>query len=113
MIHIKNHRQKDLFDAWRSLSPKRRELLGQSWAGLFQKELLCEFPVGADGGNNRLFLKSLSDVYRRFLDAALDFAILVPASAEESRVEVTGYPQGLPSWKVKYGDKATGTINNR
>jgi hypothetical protein len=59
-----------------------------------------------DGGYNSLFLKSLSGVYRRFLDAALDFEILVPASAEESRVEVTGYPQGLPSWKVKYGDKA-------
>jgi hypothetical protein len=46
MIHIKNHKQKDLFDPWRFLSPKRRELLDQSWAGLFQKELLCELPVG-------------------------------------------------------------------
>jgi len=46
MIHIKNHRQKDLFDPWRFLSPKRRELLDQSWASLFQKELLCELPVG-------------------------------------------------------------------
>jgi len=46
MIHIKNHRQQDLFDPWRFLSPKRRELLDQSWAGLFQKELLCELPVG-------------------------------------------------------------------
>jgi hypothetical protein len=46
MIHIKNHRQKDLFDPWSFLSPKRRELLDQSWAGLFQKELLCELPVG-------------------------------------------------------------------
>ena len=46
MIHIKNQRQKDLFDPWGFLSPKRRELLKQSWAGLFQKELLCELPVG-------------------------------------------------------------------
>ena len=45
MIHIKNHRQKDLFDPWSFLSPKRRELLDQSWAGLFKKELLCELPV--------------------------------------------------------------------
>jgi hypothetical protein len=45
MIHIKNHRQKDLFDPWSFLSPKRRELLDNSWAGLFQKELLCELPV--------------------------------------------------------------------
>ena len=46
MIHIKNHRQQDLFDPWRFVSPKRRELLDQSWASLFQKELLCELPVG-------------------------------------------------------------------
>ena len=46
MIHIKNHRQKDLFDPWSFLSPKRRELLYQPWVGLFQKELLCELPVG-------------------------------------------------------------------
>jgi len=46
MIHIKNHRQQELFDPWSFLSPKRRELLEQSWAALFQKELLCELPVG-------------------------------------------------------------------
>ena len=46
MIHIKNHKQQALFDPWSFLSPKRRELLEQSWAGLFQKELLCELPVG-------------------------------------------------------------------
>jgi len=46
MIHIKDHKQKDLFDPWGFLGPKRRELLDQSWAGLFQKELLDELPVG-------------------------------------------------------------------
>jgi len=46
MIHIKDHRQNELFDPWRFLSPKRRELLDQSWAGLFKKELLFELPVG-------------------------------------------------------------------
>lgn len=46
MIHIKNHRQQNLFDPWDFLSPKRREMLKQSWADLFQKELLCELPVG-------------------------------------------------------------------
>ena len=45
MIHIKDHKQKDLFDPWAFLGPKRRELLDQSWAGLFQKELLSELPV--------------------------------------------------------------------
>jgi len=45
MIYIKNHRQQDLFDPWDFLSPKRRELLEQSWAGLFRRELLSELPV--------------------------------------------------------------------
>jgi hypothetical protein len=45
-IRIKDQKQNDLFDPWSFLSPKRRELLDQSWAGLFQKELLCEIPVG-------------------------------------------------------------------
>jgi len=45
MIRIKNQKQNTLFDPWSFLSPKRRELLDQSWAGLFQKELLCELPV--------------------------------------------------------------------
>jgi len=44
MIHIKNHRQNNIFDPWSFLSPKRRELLDNSWAGLFKKELLCELP---------------------------------------------------------------------
>jgi len=45
MIHIKDHTQKNLFDPWAFLGPKRRQLLDQSWAGLFQKELLGELPV--------------------------------------------------------------------
>jgi hypothetical protein len=45
MIHIKDHKQKVLFDPWAFLGPKRRQLLDQSWAGLFQKELLSELPV--------------------------------------------------------------------
>jgi hypothetical protein len=45
MIRIKNHKQQDLFDPWSFLSPKRRQLLDQSWAGLFREELLCELPV--------------------------------------------------------------------
>jgi len=46
MIHIKDQKQSELFDPWAFLGPKRRELLDQSWAGLFQKELLGELPVG-------------------------------------------------------------------
>ncbi len=45
MIHIKDHKQGELFDPWSFLSPKRRRLLDQSWAGLFKKYILCELPV--------------------------------------------------------------------
>ena len=45
MIRIKNHKQDELFDPWSFLSPKRRRLLDQSWAGLFKEHILCELPV--------------------------------------------------------------------
>ena len=45
MIRISDPKQSTFFDPWDFLSPKRRKLLDQSWAGLFQKELLCELPV--------------------------------------------------------------------
>ena len=45
MIRIKDHKQTELFDPWSYLSPKRRQLLHQSWAGLFKAEILCELPV--------------------------------------------------------------------
>jgi hypothetical protein len=51
MIWIKNHKQQELFDPWRFLSPKRRKLLDQSWAGLFREELLCELPVNEFASN--------------------------------------------------------------
>jgi len=45
MIYIKDHKQTEIFDPWSFLSPKRRLLLDQSWAGLFKEEILCELPV--------------------------------------------------------------------
>ncbi|MEJ2284608.1 MAG: transposase [Desulfobacterales bacterium] len=45
MIRIKDHKQGHLFDPWSFLSPKRRKLLDQSWAGLFKEQILCELPV--------------------------------------------------------------------
>ena len=45
MIKIKNHNQLQIFDLWSHLGPKRRKLLDESWAGLFQKELLPVLPV--------------------------------------------------------------------
>ena len=46
MIRIKNHKQLEIFDPWSFLSPIRRRMLDQSWAGLFKEEILCELPVG-------------------------------------------------------------------
>ena len=45
MILIKDHKQTELFDPWRFLSPKRRHLLDKTWPGLFQKIILPELPV--------------------------------------------------------------------
>ena len=46
MIRIKDQNQGVLFDPWAFLGQKRRELMEQSWAGLFRNELLRELPVG-------------------------------------------------------------------
>lgn len=46
MIHVNDHKQLYLFDPWDFLSPKRRHMLDQSWAGLFQKEILLSLPIG-------------------------------------------------------------------
>jgi hypothetical protein len=45
MITIKNHNQKELFDPWEFLSPKRRQRLDRSWPGLFKNHILKELPV--------------------------------------------------------------------
>ena len=45
MITIKNHNQKELFDPWEFLGPKRRQKLDRSWPGLFRNEILKELPV--------------------------------------------------------------------
>ena len=47
MIRIKDHKQKELFDPWAFLSPKRRQLLEESWAGLYRNTVLGELPVEA------------------------------------------------------------------
>ena len=39
-------KQSELFDPWGFPGPTCRKLLDQSWAGLFQKKLLGELPVG-------------------------------------------------------------------
>jgi hypothetical protein len=62
-------------------------------------------PNLTDSGHHGLFLEYLSGVYMRFLDI-LDLKVLKPLSAEQTRLELTGYPQGLPSWEVIGGVEA-------
>ena len=45
MIKVKNQNQMYLFDPWEYLSPKRRQILDKSWAGLFKKEILKSLPI--------------------------------------------------------------------
>jgi hypothetical protein len=47
MIRIKNHKQTELFDPWRFISPKRRRLLDTTWPGLFKTLVLPELPVSS------------------------------------------------------------------
>jgi hypothetical protein len=62
-------------------------------------------PNLTDGGQHSLFQAHLGDVYRRFF-AELDLRILLPCAEGASRIELTGYPQGLPSWEVVGGASA-------
>ena len=78
----------------------------------FENEELMRAPQASpdnpnltDSGHHGLFLYYLSDVYTRFLEV-LDLKILKPLSADETRLALTGYPQGLPSWEVVGGEKA-------
>ncbi|MBF0113985.1 MAG: hypothetical protein HQM04_02980 [Magnetococcales bacterium] len=57
-----------------------------------------------DSGHHGLFLNKLSDVYHRFF-AILDLQLLKPVTTQHSQLQVTGYPQGLPSWELS-GDAA-------
>ncbi len=59
-------------------------------------------PNLSDSGHHSLFLEHLSEVYHRFLEI-LNLMVLKPISSEESRIGLTGYPQGLPSWEVTGG----------
>jgi len=63
-------------------------------------------PNLTDGGQHSLFQAYMRDVYREFFDKALDLKILKPASEADARIELTGYPQGLPSWEIQGGADA-------
>ena len=60
-------------------------------------------PNLTDGGQHSLFQAYMRDVYRQFFEKALDLKILQPASDKDSRLTLTGYPQGLPCWEIQGG----------
>ena len=45
MIKVKNPNQLNIFDPWDFLTPKRRNLLDNSWPGLFREHILPSIPV--------------------------------------------------------------------
>jgi hypothetical protein len=59
-------------------------------------------PNLTDGGQNSLFQAHLRDVYRAFFDR-LDLQILQPCVDGSCRIQLTGYPQGLPAWEIAGG----------
>jgi hypothetical protein len=63
-------------------------------------------PNLTDGGQHSLFQAYMRDVYREFFEQALDLEILRQAGSEACRLELTGYPQGLPSWEIQGGVEA-------
>ena len=60
-------------------------------------------PNLTDGGQHSLFQAYMRDVYREFFAQALDLRILRTVHTEESRLELTGYPEGLPCWEIQGG----------
>ncbi|MDX2507681.1 MAG: hypothetical protein QNL62_24850 [Gammaproteobacteria bacterium] len=59
-------------------------------------------PNLTDGGQHSLFQAHMRAVYRKFF-ASLDLKILQPVQGTESQLNLTGYPQGLPSWEIQGG----------
>jgi hypothetical protein len=55
-----------------------------------------------DGGQHSLFHAQMREVYRAFFDR-LDLQILQPCKDGTCRIDLTGYPQGLPAWEITGG----------
>ncbi|MBS1190458.1 MAG: hypothetical protein H6R10_2250 [Rhodocyclaceae bacterium] len=62
-------------------------------------------PNLTDGGQHSLFQAYMRDVYREFFARALDLQLLRQLPGAESRLALTGYPQGLPCWEIVGGAK--------
>jgi len=76
---------------------------------VFDKQQLAAAPLAdpsnpnlTDGGQHSLFQAYMHDVYHQFF-SQLDLKILRPVTDGSCRIELTGYPQGLPSWEVQGG----------
>ncbi len=63
-------------------------------------------PNLTDGGQHSLFQQYLQKTYNDFFDNALDLQVLKATSANDSCLELTGYPQGLPCWEIQGGADA-------
>ncbi len=63
-------------------------------------------PNLSDGGQHSLFQSYMSKVYRAFFSQLPQLEILRPIDAESARLQLTGYPQGLPCWEVQGGADA-------
>ncbi len=79
---------------------------------VFDKKNMSDAPLAdsdnpnlTDGGQHSLFQAYMRDVYSEFFDT-LHLEILKPVSIGSSKIELTGYPQGLPSWEIQGGVKA-------
>jgi hypothetical protein len=68
-------------------------------------------PNLTDGGQNSLFQAYMREVYREFFKQALNLKILKPASDADARIELTGYPQGLPSWEIVGGAESLKNVD--
>lgn len=68
-------------------------------------------PNLTDGGQHSLFQAHMRDVYRRFFEEALDLRILRTLHTSESRLSLTGYPEGLPCWEIQGGVSALSKID--
>ena len=66
-------------------------------------------PNLTDGGQHSLFESTMHDVYHDFFDT-LDLKLLNPFVGSASQLELTGYPQGLPCWKICGGIAAIDDI---
>ena len=82
----------------------------------FDKQELRNAPIAdpnnpnlTDGGQHSLFQSYMSEVFREFF-ASLDLKILKIVDDDDSRIELTGYPNGLPSWEICGGRSSLESI---